>query len=286
MKIGIVGPAERAVAWEEHLRPHRTVEEVIIAANLEDIGNVDACLLFDESEEQLQTLLQSVQLGYHTFLISPLPTDHKAVEKVYHASEEANVLLQFSHWPTLAPASQWMAKKIAKPTFIQVNREISHTRFLEMKYDIEYFWIDELAFCLKWIDGTVHNIDLKTVELQNNKIHALHLFLRFDSGATANIFVNTCSLEENHHRFAADHAYLVDCDVEKQSVRIGQENEATHLFFNKQHFDSSKAAEMAATQFIKAIQLKKPTLYTGYDLLTLTKEIERIRKRLGTFRQV
>lgn len=285
MKIGIVGPAERAVAWEEHLRPHRAVEEVIIAANLKDIGNVDACLLFNESENQLETLLKSVQLGFHSFLISPLPTDYKTIEKVYHASEEANVLLQFSHWPTLAPASQWMANKIKKPTFIQIVREISYTHFLEMNYNIDYLWIDELAFSLKWVDGAVHSIDLKTVDLQGNAIYALHLFLRFNSGATANIFINTCAPENNHHRLAADHAYLIDCDVEKQLVRIGQENEGTHLFFNKQHFDPSKAAEMAVTQFIKAIQLKKPTLYTGYDLLKLAKEIERIKKRLAAFRQ-
>lgn len=281
MKIGIVGPADRAVAWEEHLRPHRAVEEVIISGSLKGIGNVDACLLFDESKNQMETLLQSVQSGFHSFLVSKLPTDYKAIEKIYHAAEEANVLLQFSHWPTLAPASQWMSKKIAKPRFIQIIREVNHNEFLETKFDIEDFWIDELAFCLKWIDGAVHNMDLKTVELQSGKIHALHLYLRFDSGATSNIYINTSSQQNKHERFASDKSYLAHCDVQSQTVRLGQENSSKHLFFEKQEFDPTQAAEMAATQFIKAIQLKKPSLYNGYDLQKLATETQKVIQKIN-----
>ncbi|MDZ7717149.1 MAG: hypothetical protein U5J95_13150 [Balneolaceae bacterium] len=281
MKIGIVGPADRAVAWEEHLRPHRAVEEVIISGSLKGIGNVDACLLFDESENQLDSLLKSIQSGFHSFLISKLPTDYKAIEKIYHAAEEANVLLQFSHWPTLAPASQWMTKKIAKPRFIQIIREVNYTEFLETGAAIEDLWIDELAFCLKWIDGAVHNLDLKTVKLQSDKIHALHLYVRFDSGATSNIYINASSQQNSHRRFASDKSFLLHCDVQSQTVRLGQESSGKHLFFDKQEFDPTKAAEMAATQFIKAIQLKKSTLYNGYDLQKLATEIQKVREKIS-----
>lgn len=280
MKIGIMGPADRAVAWEKHLRPHQTVKEVIIAGNLSDIGEVDACLLLDESDNQLEVLLKAIRSGFHSFLISPLPTDLQTIEKVYHTAEEANVILQFSHWPTLAPASQWMTQKIRKPAFIQIIREISHTQFLEMNYDFDYYWIDELAYCLKWMNGNVHRIDFKTAKLRSNNPYAFHLFLRFDSGATASVYINCCASENKHQRFAADSAFLLDCNVHSQTVRFGKENDSNHLFFEKKIFDASETAESAATQFIKAIQLNKPSLYNGYDLLKLANGLKKIKTRV------
>jgi predicted dehydrogenase len=280
MKIGIVGPAERAVAWEKHLRPHRLVSEVIITAKLADVGDVDACFLLDEEPDQLKHLLKAVKNGYHTFLVAPLPTDTTLVEKVYHAAEESNVLLQFSHWPTLAPASKWMAKKIAKPSFIEVSREISHSEYLESGHSFDYYWIDELAFCLRWINSAVHHIDLKTIELMADKVYALHMLLRFDSGATANIHVNVIAAESRHHRMAANNHFLLDCDVINQSARLGEENSDGHLYFKRQSFDATKAAELAALEFIKSIQMNRPTIYNGYHLMELTKTMDKIKKRL------
>jgi len=282
MKIGIIGPAERAMAWEKHLRHHRTVSEVTITSKLNDIGNVDACLLLDKSDQRLQHMLEAVKKGYHSFLIAPLPTDRQEVEKVYHAAEEANVLLQFSHWPTLAPASKWMSKKISKPSFLQVSREINHSEYFDSGYSFDYYWIDELAFCLRWINGAVHHIDLKTVSFNKEQLYLLHLFLRFDSGATANIYINVAAKKPNHHRVAADKNYLLDCNVAEQTVRLGeQKNDQHRLYFNSQSFDASKSAELASLEFIKSIQLNRPTIYNGYHLMELTKTMEKIKKRLA-----
>ncbi|WP_138429098.1 hypothetical protein [Fodinibius saliphilus] len=282
MKIGIIGPADRAMAWESHLRPHRSVSEVIITSRLKDIGDVDACLLLDDSEERLARLLKAVKQGYHCFLVSELPTNRDQVEKVYHAAEESNVLLQFSHWPTLAPASKWMSKKVVKPSLVQVIREINHTEYYDSDHNFDYYWIDELAFCLRWINGAVHHIDLKTVSFKGEHLYMLHLFLRFDSGATANIYINAASAESNHHRVAADNNYMLDCNVREQSVRLAeQKNYQKRLYINKQTFDASKSAELASLEFLKSIQLNRPTIYNGYHLVELTKTIEKVKKRLS-----
>lgn len=281
MKIGIVGPADRAVAWEKHLRPHRLVSEAAIAANLSEIGDIDACFLLDDQSNHLQQLLEAVKGGYHTFYIAPLPNATEQVEKVYHAAEESNVLVQFSHWPTLAPASKWMAKKVSRPSFIQITRKMNHAEFLETDQSFDYYWIDELAFCLRWINGAVHHMDLQRIEFSQTNIYALHMLLRFDSGATANIYINVAAAESEHHRVAANNHYLLDCDVINQTVRLGEENENGHLYFNKQSFDASKAAEMAALEFIKSIQLKRPTIYNAHNLWELNKTIDKIKKRLA-----
>lgn len=281
MKIGIVGPADRAIAWEKHLRPHRLVSEVAIAAKLSEIGDIDACFLLEGQPDHLQHLLETVKAGYHTFYIAPIPTNTKHVEKVYHAAEESNVRVQFAHWPTLAPASKWMAKKVSRPSFIQITRKISHSEFLETDHDFDYFWIDELAFCLRWINGAVHHMDLQTVEFSRDNIYALHMLLRFDSGSTANIYINVAAAESEHHRLAANNHYLLDCDVQNQTVRLGEENENGHLYFNKQSFDATKAAELAALEFIKSIQLKRPAIYNSYHLWELNKTMDKIKKRLA-----
>ncbi len=281
MKIGIVGPADRAIAWEKHLRPHQSISEVAIAATLSEIGDVDACLLLDDNTENLDRLLQAIRLGYHTFLISPIPTDTSRVEKIYHSAEESNVLVQFSHWPTLAPASKWMNKQIPKPSFIQISRDINYTEYTASDYPFEYYWIDELAFCLRWINGSVHHIDLKKVELSQQHLYAVHMLLRFESGATANIFVNVAADASRHHRLAANNHFLLDCDVLKQTVRLGEENGSGHLFFSKKSFEASKAAELSALEFIKSVQMNRKTIYNAYHLWELTKTIDKIKKRLA-----
>ena len=279
MRIGIVGSAERAVAWENHLRPHPSVSEVIIAASLDDIGSVDACLLLNVKDSHIEQLINAIKSGVHTFSIAKLPTEHAIAEKIYYASQEANVCVQFSHWPTLAPASQWMAQKVTKPSFIQVNRLVSHTQFIENNIAFADLWIDELAYCLKYVGGAVHHVDVNTSTLQSGKPRAIHLALRFDSGATAVIYISACAHENRHRRLVSDHTFLLDCEIESQTVRIGRESSNKHLFFDKKTFDASVAAEQSVTQFLKSIQLKKPSVYNSHDLLLLTGLIDRVQSR-------
>ena len=106
MKVGIVGDATRTVAWEKHLRPHGIVSEVNLVPTVSDLGSVDACLILDNSESNLDTLLETVQNGYSCFLISKQPTDIPKLEKIHRAAKESGVKIQFSHWPSLAPATQ------------------------------------------------------------------------------------------------------------------------------------------------------------------------------------
>ncbi|MDX1618185.1 MAG: hypothetical protein R3224_05330 [Balneolaceae bacterium] len=281
MKIGIVGSAERAVAWEKNLRPHQSVSEVIIAKNLKDLGTIDACILIDDSETQLDTLTDAVKAGYHSFLVSKLPLDRTRIEKIYHASEESNVTVQFSHWPSLSPATQWMSQKVTKPRFIHIVREIAHTDFMERDFEFDYYWIDEVALCISWIDGATHQVDVKRTELDTDKGGAIHLFLRFDSGATAGIFVSTASPRNYHKRVVSDHTFMLDCDVQSQNVRAGQASGAGHLFFEKKVFDPSRSAELASTQFLKAIQLKHSAPFGAYDLLRTLHVVDKANKRIG-----
>lgn len=283
MKVGIVGDAKRGVAWERHLRPHRIVTEVELCAEISEVGNVDACFLVDESEHNLDYLLDGIHQGFNCFLISPQPTNTEKLEKIYRATREAGVRVQFSHWPTLAPATQWMMDRMNRPSFISILREINYTQFLNSEDEFKHFWIDEVGLCLKWLDSGIHHTEAKQIYLDDKHPIAIHIFLRFDNGSTADVNIYTGSGDNTHKRIASNRQEVLECDVRNQFIRVGRLNSGNHLFFEKQKFDPAKAAEKAALMFLKSVQMNQETAYTSYDAYTLSLQIAKVEKRLSQF---
>lgn len=279
MKVGIIGPASRSVAWEKHLAGHPTVSEVVIAPTLDKAGGVDACLLLNEVTDDVDEVLAAIKNGFHTFVISKLPLGIARAQKLYFTSKEANVRLQFSHWPTLAPASQWVANKIPKPSFIQVIREEKNTTFIENNSSHRAHVIDDLAYCLKSANSSVFKINCNHVRL-NKKTVATQITIQFDNGSTASIYINTAADRDRHTRYVSGSKLAIECEVEPQEIRTMRMLENGALFFERKIFDPATAAEQAVIKFLKAIQLKKSTLYDGYDLLQLVKTLEKIKAQI------
>lgn len=284
MKVGIVGDAKRAVAWEKHLRPHQIVREVELCPTIHEVGKVDACLLIDETEQNLDILLEGVQMGLNIFLISRQPTNTEKLEKIYRATKEAGVHIQLSHWPTLAPATQWMMDRMDRPSFLSITREIGYSQFINADDEFRHFWIDEVGVCMKWIDSGIHHIEAKEIELENETPVAIHIFLRFDNGSTADITIFAGAAENKHQRIASTKREILECDVPSQTIRIGRLNSGDNLYFEKQEFDPAKAAEKSALMFLKSIQMDQETPYSSYDAYQLASKIELIDKRLKQFR--
>jgi hypothetical protein len=284
MKVGIVGDAKRAVAWERHLRPHQIVQEVELCAHIHEIGHVDACLLVDESENNLDILLEGIRQGLNCFLIARQPTDSKKLEIIHRASQEAGVHVQFSHWPTLAPATQWMMDRMDRPSYLSISREINYTQFLNTQDEFRHFWIDELGLCMKWIDSGIHHTEAKQIRLNDVHPSAIHIFVRFDNGSTADISIYTGASENRHKRVVANRLEILECNVHDQHIRVGRLNSGDHLFFEKQSFDPAKAAEKAALTFLKSVQMNKETPYNAYDAYQLSLHIKHLEKRLSQYR--
>lgn len=283
MKVGIVGDAKRAMAWEKHLRPHAIVKQVDLAPSLQELQNIDACFILNDTESNLDLLLEAIQKGLNSFLICKQPTDIQKLEKVHRAAKEAGVHVQFSHWPSLAPATQWMMDKVSKPSFMHITRQVVRSHFVDLKEEFRQLWIDELGICLKWIDSGVHHIEAKEVRLDHKNPISLHLFIRFDNGSSASIFVYGGAQANAQHRLISNRNEVLDCDVPSQTIRIGRLNDGGHLFFGKQVFDPSTAAEKAALLFLKSIQINRETAYTSYDALQLAIQVQKVEQRLQQF---
>lgn len=285
MKIGIIGDPVRGNAWERHLRPHHIVSEVIISPTLKDLPTVDACFIVVESASNLQVLLDCIHQGYHAFFIEQMPDDIPMLEKITRAGREAGVHVQFSHWPTLAPATQWMMDEMHRPQYIQIEKDINRNQLVHIAREFRNHWLDELGLCLKWIDSGVHHIEARQSNLGNDQHPSLiQIFVRFDNGATASIHLNSTATENRHVRLISDHQQLFSCNVPTQEVKLGRMNPSNRLFFEKKKFEPSSAAEKAASLFLKAIQLNKEPVYTAYDALQLARLCRKAVERSGQFR--
>lgn len=283
MKVGIVGDATRTVAWEKHLRPHGIVSEVNLVPSISDLGKMDACLILDDSPNNLDNLLHAVQLGYNCFLIAKQPTDSTKLEKIHRATKESGVKVQFSHWPSLAPATQWMMDEISRPHFLHLTRYVSRSTLVDPVNEFKNLWIDELGLCIKWINSGVHHIEAQSVWMDKSNPISIHLFLRFDNGSTASIIIYASAQQSHHQRLACSKSEVLDCNVPSQTVRVGRLNDGNRLFFGKQLFDPAQAAEKAALLFLKSIQLNTETSYSSYDALKLAQQIQKVEQRLSLF---
>lgn len=283
MKVGIIGDATRGMAWESHLRPHSIVREVDIAPSLNAFSEIDACFILDESENNLSVLLEAIHKGFNCFFIARQPTDIQKLDKIHRAAREAGVFVQFAHWPTLAPATQWMMDKMTRPSFIHIEKEINRNQLVHISNEFTHLWIDELGLCLKWIDSGVHHLEAKEIRLSKSHPVVIHLFLRFDNGSSATIYIYSGAAENRHKRIISSKKEVLECDVPSQVIKRGRLNPSDRLYFEKQTFDPAKAAEKAALLFLKAVQLNKETSYTSYDALRLAIHTDKVKQRLSQF---
>jgi predicted dehydrogenase len=280
MIIGIVGDAERAVAWERHIRPHNIVRQVVLAPHVHDLDRVDACFVVDTTLTRTEHLIDALKEGIPCFFISDFIIPSKELERIHRTSKEAGVEVQLAHWPTLSPSTQWMKDKISKPQFIQIQRTINRSKIAHSKHAFMNAWTDELALCLKWIDSGIHLIEVKQSHLVGDQPQAIHLLIRFDSGASASIQIQVSSTIEQHNRYIAANQSFIECSVSEQELKYGFLDGQGHLLFETKKFDSTKAAEKSALHFLKNVQLKKEVVYSAYDALRFASNLEKIQSKL------
>tara|TARA_R100001143_G_scaffold63581_1_gene72401 strand:+ start:5157 stop:6011 length:855 start_codon:yes stop_codon:yes gene_type:complete len=276
MKIAIIGKKERAAAWEKHLRKLSVVSEVVITGTLTEDKDIAAVLLIDDSADCLIHLLRSIKLGNHTYLISKMPSDLDLLETIYHASEEAGVNVQFSHWPSMAESMNWIRQQVPKPDLIQIKKESVPQNFREKESeDFKSDWIDELALIIKWQGGNIHRFEVKPIRLRQHLL-GLNLTLRYENSAVASIQYLGSAAKETHQRIFSNRNTIADCDIINQKVRLHTLNELNKVTVREKKFDASDTAEWSVVQFIKSIQMSQPTLFSPYDALQTAKAYHRI----------
>lgn len=279
MKVAVIGEKKRADAWEKHLRKLAVVKEVIISSTLFDDHAVDAAILIDDSKNNLHLLHDAIRFGLHTFLISKLPDDQEMLENIYHASEEANVSVQFSHWPSFTTSNQWIKQQLEKAEMIQVKKELQPIQYSVNIPEFDHHWIDEIAFIVKWMGGNVHRIETKPI-LVNGLPLGLYLSLRFEDSSIATLQFSAFGSSDYHQRVFSNRQLMADCNVLSQSVKLYRVNENKRVGVQEKKFDPSDTAEWALAQFLKSIQMNKITVFSAYDALLTSQIVDKIRSQI------
>lgn len=264
MKIAIIGDPSRAEAWEKHLRKLSAVQEVVITPSIRNKDDLDGAILLNDRSQTLDTLEQLIKLGLHCYFVSQLSTNVKALERIYRLARESNVRVQFSHWPTLAPASLWMNQQMRKPTLIQIKREMKLVPDSTKQQNIDHHWIDEIGWAIKWLGGNVYRIEAKQLSVENKRV-GISIALRYEDASLVSIQFSALGDENIHQRTLSDGQITIDCDAIHQRVRLFRKNSYGYIKTEVQKFDPGITAENSVLQFIKSIQLKKETPYNAYD---------------------
>jgi len=280
MKIAIVGQTDRADAWEKHIRAYRTVEEVIITSRLRYVGDADACVLLDDSEDRLEQVLKTVKLGYPTYLVSRLSDDTEVLRKIHSASQESGVPVQFSHWPTLAASTHWMRQQIQRPEWFTASKQLISAAYTENTEQFRFHWMDEIALISKWMDSSVQRVSAQAARVQGN-MTGVTMLLHFEHGGTAFISLSLVSSSPGHFRSAGDSNIQLECDVSNQQVRSIGFSEGSHLTVRKQSFDATGTAELSVGRFLKSVQNRKPVSYSAFDALRTARIVEMIDRQLA-----
>ncbi len=279
MKIGVIGDAKRALTWEKHLRALSTVTEVIIVKKVQDIKHADVCLLIDDSDQNLNGLLSLIKKGFHTYLISRLPTEITDLEKIHHAAREANVQVQFSHWPSFTPSTLWFKQQLKKPAFIQIIKEESRSEFQASSVGFRDHWVDELAFILNWMGIKINHIEPALITIDDIQT-GIQIFIRFANGSSASLIYLSTGKEDTHRRLISGSNVYFDCNANTQSVRITK-SERGILHYSAKTFDAAKTAELSVVQFLKSIQLKTHTQFDSYIALETAKIADQIDRLIA-----
>lgn len=282
MKIGIVGDAARTSVWEKFLRHHNIVKEVILSPGTAGLENIDACFLLDDNQPaRLEPILTLIQKGIHTFFVGRWPHNTPILERIERTSLEGNAFVQFSHWPSLAASTNWMQEVVSKPDFIIISKEVDSTLMGENFCHFDNFWTDEVGFCLKFMQSNIHHLEAKNVQFTESEPYAIHIFMRFENGGTASIYQNIASEKTRHIRTIHSKNMILECDVLSQEIRQGVYENRFNV--NKSEFEGATSAERAALLFLKAIQMKRNPQFTVHDAISLSKAVEKIKKRLHQF---
>lgn len=281
LRIGILGPAERGAVWEQRLRPHASVREVILSDSLEAIGAVDACIVMEENEHRLDLAQQVIRAGVHAFIVGKLPTERSLAERLFLISEESGTVLQFSNWAFFNPTTQFMIANIRRPDLLHFQREYAFSTYREIRASYSTYWQEDLSLILKWMDSNVHRIDTNRIPFGDGETLALHVYIKFDNGASASLYCGMAHNENRHTRFVSDAHMAAECDVAAKTVRIIQHHQVKSPLSDLRNFEKEEPAKLAVSQFLKAVQMRAPATYSGYDVLRFTKVMESLHR--GTF---
>lgn len=269
LTVGLLGDADRNSTWENYLRPHPSVEKVVLTKSVKAVGKVDACIILNESEA-LQNTYTLMRQGIHCFVVSRLPTDLPMLTRLEHIAEEAGTVLQFANWAYFNPVSLHMQEQVSKPRLLHVTRELSSKTY-DSSIKLDHLWIEDLSLILRWINSGVFRIEVQSIATPV-KTHTRNTWVQFDNGTTATMFHTLFSSDNRHVRYASDDKMILEANILAKSMKSTFHDVSEDITEFKE-FNDELPASQAVNRFLKAIIMKNRSEYGIHDLVRLMRTI-------------
>lgn len=281
MNVLIAGDPRRGKQWEKYLRKRPSVRQVIVTSEFRD-EPTDAVVLLDDSSEKLIKVLHIIHKGIPVYLVSHLTTDLHALQKIYHASEEANVSVQFSHWSSFSSLTRWIKMNLdSAPRYIEIRKH-ERGRTIPVQEHYRQTWLDELAYIITLQKSSVQQLYAHPVQLQNQKA-GIHVSLRFDDGSVASVQYLGVSSANTHERLIQSDTSFFICDaLNHTATRYSSADHVKLLKTEHQTFDSSSTAENSLVYFLRSVKTYKTSGFSAADALhtaRLAHKIDNLLKR-------
>lgn len=278
MNIAIVGESTRTAVWEQHLRALSHVEEVTISGK-PVYDRVDGCIIIQDAESRLSIVEDCVRWGVHVYLVSQLPTDLPKLEKISRLAEEAGVRVQFSHWPSYSPSTQWTKKLITRSQLTQIRKEISASEFSHSNRSFDQHWLDEIGFILAFHRSEIRFVHARPVFL-SNMMTGLDLTLVFEDSTLASLQFSIVGAEEFHQRMLSTQELMIDTNVGRQFCRQITVNDKQRVSIQSKSFDPKHTAEQSVSHFVASIHTGRRPDFGIYDAVRLIRAFEKVRSQL------
>jgi predicted dehydrogenase len=279
LRIGILGPVSRAVTWEKYLRPHPSVSEVVIADDIVALEGVQACILLDESSDRFDTALSLVKSGYHLFMVGRLPMNAAGAEKIFNTAEESGIVVQYSNWAVFSEGTRWMREKMPKFDLYQSVREIEGVPGDSGTDSFLGYLLEDISLAQIWSGSNLNRVHSHMACAGNGEPLSLSCFLRFENSSSASLFLLSNSFRNHHIRYATGRSGSFSADIGRKQIifRASDRTRHEHMDFT---YDEPEPARVAVTRFIKSVQLKQESDFSGYHGLQLARTISIIQEGL------
>lgn len=277
MKILVVGEPARAKQWEKYLRGINSVQQVVLSQTVSE-ESVDAVILLTDKPDKLDQLIRILQKGYHAYLVSKLPLHIKKLQQIYNFSEEANVSVQFSHWPSLSAMTHWTKKRLKEnPRLIQIRKYFRGRRIPDDDW-MSHQWTDELAYIFTLQNSTVQNISAFPIKIKKRLI-GIQIMIRFDNASVASLHILAVGDKDQHERIIYSNNAVIQCNIQSQKAICYTPVENTNIL-KVEHgsFDPADTAPQSAEYFIRSVKMYKESGFSASKALQTARAATKIQK--------
>lgn len=284
MRIGFVGNKELASAWELRLQLFPNISQMVFVEEFQFLGDdIDGCIILDPTEQAYTEASIAIRESVPTFLVSRLPENVQHIRRLAQYCEESNTPLQLAHWPSFQPATRWVLAHIKQPALLHLERSLTATEYDVYDNPFRNLWLDELALILKMVPAHALKIDVGFNGDNHISSPRFHLFIRFDDGTTATLFVNTHAEIAVHKRIVSGSFHSAEIDHINRKLTVRELSEAGLRNSQLIQLERDEPADIGLGDFLSTIKDSSQPGYTIFDALKLTETVEMVDRQLSRF---